>query len=263
MPDLTPFAPTNQPKKDPSTGLLNLAVPFAGDAINGLVSLFTAKKNRQNALDDWNRQNEYNSPAAQMERYKQAGLSPNLIYGQTNTAPPIRSTEMVAPQIDPKNVDFLSRHLNLKQQQLQTDNLAKQLEVQNANIDLINANTVKAKSETDWKNVTTQNFKDNIAPFQWDYYSERSRQMRQQTSNMTIQNDVLNNTVKKIKEDTSLTKDRQDLVVQTIKNYIAAEKLLGEKFFTEKQQNEFVKKIDSASKVGGMGLKILQMLMRK
>lgn len=33
-------------------------------------------------LDMWNRQNEYNSPEAQMLRLSQAGLNPNLVYGQ-------------------------------------------------------------------------------------------------------------------------------------------------------------------------------------
>lgn len=32
-------------------------------------------------LESWNRQNTYNSPAAQMARYSTAGLNPNLIYG--------------------------------------------------------------------------------------------------------------------------------------------------------------------------------------
>lgn len=43
--------------------------------------------NRQNAynLEMWNMQNAYNSPAAQMARYKEAGLNPNLIYGQSNS----------------------------------------------------------------------------------------------------------------------------------------------------------------------------------
>lgn len=50
-------------------------------------------RSRADALADWNMQNEYNSPAAQMARFKAAGLNPNLIYGQTNTAPPVRSTE--------------------------------------------------------------------------------------------------------------------------------------------------------------------------
>lgn len=37
-------------------------------------------------LDLWHLQNEYNSPAAQMMRYQDAGLNPNLIYGQQNVA---------------------------------------------------------------------------------------------------------------------------------------------------------------------------------
>lgn len=38
----------------------------------------------QAALEQWQRENEYNSPAAQMQRYMDAGLNPNLIYGQQN-----------------------------------------------------------------------------------------------------------------------------------------------------------------------------------
>lgn len=37
-------------------------------------------------LELWNLQNEYNSPASQMKRFQDAGLNPNLIYGQQNTA---------------------------------------------------------------------------------------------------------------------------------------------------------------------------------
>lgn len=63
------------------------------------------EKARQFALDDWNRTNEYNSPAAQMKRYRDAGLNPNLIYGQTNTADAVSSYkpnpyQEQAPQFD-------------------------------------------------------------------------------------------------------------------------------------------------------------------
>lgn len=37
-------------------------------------------------LELWKLTNEYNTPEAQMARYQQAGLNPNLIYGQSNTA---------------------------------------------------------------------------------------------------------------------------------------------------------------------------------
>ena len=44
--------------------------------------------NRSNKwnLDRWNEQNLYNSPEQQMERYKEAGLNPNLIYGTGTTS---------------------------------------------------------------------------------------------------------------------------------------------------------------------------------
>ena len=33
-------------------------------------------------LEQWNRNNAYNSPAAQMQRFKAAGLNPDLMYQQ-------------------------------------------------------------------------------------------------------------------------------------------------------------------------------------
>lgn len=36
----------------------------------------------QRSIEMWNRQNEYNTPAAQMARFKAGGLNPHLIYGQ-------------------------------------------------------------------------------------------------------------------------------------------------------------------------------------
>ena len=53
------------------------------DATN-MANLELAKWQYQANLEQWNRENEYNSPAAQMQRYMDAGLNPNLIYGQQN-----------------------------------------------------------------------------------------------------------------------------------------------------------------------------------
>lgn len=59
---------------------------------------------RQNALADWNMQNAYNSPSEQMQRFKAAGLNPNLIYGQTSEAPAVRSAP--APNWNPQAPQF-------------------------------------------------------------------------------------------------------------------------------------------------------------
>lgn len=55
----------------------------------------------------WNLQNEYNSPRAEMQRYKDAGLNPNLIYGNSNSGgsagsiatPDIQQTQFRTPDI--------------------------------------------------------------------------------------------------------------------------------------------------------------------
>lgn len=43
------------------------------------------ERNLQDQVKLWNMQNEYNSPSAQMSRFADAGLNPNLIYGQGNS----------------------------------------------------------------------------------------------------------------------------------------------------------------------------------
>lgn len=59
-------------------------------------------RQRQDALSDWNMQNAYNAPSAQMERLKNAKLNPNLIYGTGTQAAglstPVRSSSASTPQ---------------------------------------------------------------------------------------------------------------------------------------------------------------------
>lgn len=66
---------------------------IVGSLINWGATAQQNKKNRQFAeqmaekewkrnLDMWNMQNAYNTPSAQMKRFKDAGLNPHLIYGK-------------------------------------------------------------------------------------------------------------------------------------------------------------------------------------
>lgn len=75
----------------------------------------------QQNLEQWNRENEYNSPIAQMARYAEAGLNKNLIYGQQNTSAsspklsylPQNVAHMEAPKIN-LQLEGLFKLLNLK-----------------------------------------------------------------------------------------------------------------------------------------------------
>ncbi|WNK13892.1 MAG: DNA pilot protein [Microvirus sp.] len=105
--------------------------PFAGIATGGLSMLQTgieARQQRKNielqnklnleqsqlefdrGKEMFNLSNEYNSPSAQMARYKQAGLNPNLIYGQgspgnaPNVLPQYRGAQLSANYKAPINV---------------------------------------------------------------------------------------------------------------------------------------------------------------
>jgi len=55
----------------------------------------------QRSIQDWNRQNLYNDPESQMARFKAAGLSPHLIYGQGNAG-----NAASTPQYHPANLQY-------------------------------------------------------------------------------------------------------------------------------------------------------------
>lgn len=98
------------------------ALPMVGSIANAIGNIGTARKNRrftreenerqrqwstqqwerqnQASIDFWKMQNAYNDPAAQMERLKNAGLNPNLVYGSgaDATAGPISTHSASQPR---------------------------------------------------------------------------------------------------------------------------------------------------------------------
>lgn len=89
---------------------------------------------RQDSLADYNMQNQYNSPAATMQRLKAAGLNPNLVYGDgaTTTAAPVRSSSVESAEFNAPNFDtssVMGTYQNARNMELQTDNLRKQNEL--------------------------------------------------------------------------------------------------------------------------------------
>ena len=98
--------------------------------------------NRQaeHQLDMWRLQNEYNTPAARMQRLREAGLNPNLAAGQGSAggiAGSVGAPEMprYAParpnyQMQPFSIpDILGQYQDFKTKSAQQDLLAKQARV--------------------------------------------------------------------------------------------------------------------------------------
>lgn len=68
-------------------GAIGAGIGMLGSAISQRQNYKYSKKlmelQYQQNLDLWNKQNEYNSPSAQMQRLQAAGLNPNLVYGSS------------------------------------------------------------------------------------------------------------------------------------------------------------------------------------
>lgn len=54
---------------------------YQGQKHTNKTNIQLAKEGREHDVNMWNKQNEYNTPDMQMQRLKEAGLNPNLIYG--------------------------------------------------------------------------------------------------------------------------------------------------------------------------------------
>lgn len=121
---------------------------------------------KQNARDlgYWHMQNEYNSPEAQMRRLKDAGLNPNMVYGNgavaNNASAPHASN---APSWTPEAPRFdssfaqqgLSQYFDLEMRKAQTDNLKAQNTVIMQDAALRAAQTGKTIQDTARSSVET------------------------------------------------------------------------------------------------------------
>lgn len=90
-----------------------------------------AKFNNDLAIENWQRQNAYDAPKAQMQRYQEAGLNPNLIYGQQNTGGTIQSgsASFDADSMVPNEgkairgiADAIGTYQNIRSMQIQNSN---------------------------------------------------------------------------------------------------------------------------------------------
>lgn len=108
-----------------------------------------AKQQYNYQMDMWNANNVYNSPLQQMERLREAGLNPNLVYGNgsaTHTA-----TMASAPSVGYKAMSHPLQNALLSYQvenmRAQNDNLKAQNELLKSQAESVRAGIPKTKAE--------------------------------------------------------------------------------------------------------------------
>jgi hypothetical protein len=193
-------------------------------------------KQRQDALSDWQRTADYNSPQAQMIRYKEAGLNPNLIYGSATNSPmaqmkgPTMETSELPPyQLNKNNVgDAIGTYQNLKITNLQADNLATQNELLKSQI---NYNNVKALTEP---------FKQNLMEQQTTNEFWKTKLNQRQDSHLNVMNPHLQSLIQEklsnVIADTALKQGKTSMIPGMVA--LNAEKVISERLDQAKTKQE-------------------------
>lgn len=134
------------------------ALDLASGLFNTSIQYATSKKlmDYQNKLNiqNWHMANEYNSPKAQMERYKAAGLNPNLVYGSLGQTAAGNLSSPSSSGINPRiNLSgslsaYRIASAQVKNMQLQNSNIEEQNNQIRANIAKTNAETRNIEENT-------------------------------------------------------------------------------------------------------------------
>lgn len=125
-----------------------------GGILNQIFADKAAKKAYQRQLDFWNKQNEYNLPANQMQRLQAAGLNPNLVYGSGAT-----SMSAQLSSVRPSSAELGSGIAAAGNVVAQTALLKAQKENIEADTKLKEQETAKKSSETDLNKYDLDNMR--------------------------------------------------------------------------------------------------------
>lgn len=110
---------------------------------SGVGSYLGSKYAADKQYQIWHEQRDWNTPAAQMQRYKEAGLNPNLIYGSVDSGN--MSNPPVMPNMGEAIGNGISRGLETY---LQVRNMKAQLRKADAEADSAEATTANINADT-------------------------------------------------------------------------------------------------------------------
>lgn len=192
-----------------SNDSLNSAIIGATGSINSaIVSNAGNRRSQERAnkhnIEFWRMQNEYNNPTSQMQRLRDAGLNPNLIYGsgttQTGNADRIAPSKASPYEFD-SPIQDIARFADTGVKNAQADNLKTQNTVLTQEAILKGAQTAKLGTETA-QNKFDYNLATELRDTSLQAAKENLRNLEQNTIGRQLDNDfkdqALKNRVKDI-----------------------------------------------------------------
>ena len=243
------------------TSLANWAktgAPSSSSVLNTGLTMLTNYTNRQNALKDQQRLNAYNAPAQQMQRFKEAGLNPNLIYKQTNEGAAVRSTDAIAPKIDETQLDVLGKTNNIAVQKLNLESMKLRNKNQQLQNEVLAAQLPDLKQKPYLQNRQSEAAYDNLIEqvnlkrLERGQYPIKTDILAGQLKALTTNNAYLNTTLMQKYDINELVKKNMDAIIQGRLNQNDMQKI---ELDVRKELNEIADGLGSS--VGGKVMEFL------
>lgn len=110
--------------------LIAAGASVAGSIINNIGQRRAQKLANEQNVKYWNLQNDYNSPTAQMQRLRSAGMNPAMMYGQSASGATGAASSIAPSKAAPRENALSGQNLSMFSQiantEAQTDNLRRQ-----------------------------------------------------------------------------------------------------------------------------------------
>jgi hypothetical protein len=208
------------PTTDPSITVA--ALNAASQGINAVSTGTMHRANRRQAekmfqwevdtaRENWRRQNEYNSPLQQMQRLKEAGLNPNLVYGNGAVAQggSIASSSASAPPGQAPQFDLggiVSGYLDAESKKVQIDN-AKEVQKNLATERLLKEAQIGKINQDVINNVWDLERRKGLAPYQLTSLRTSIDQQLANIQNTNARTDLTKTQIPQVEAQTNMIID--------------------------------------------------------
>lgn len=219
---------------------------FNEHAANKAFSRQKALMQMQNelAIQNWERENAYNTPAAVKQRLMAAGINPDLMYGQLGMASMQSDISSPSAPSAPMSSTGIS---NLAQDIAAIQNAITNRNISEAQIPNINADTGNKVADTRNKEVDTEGKSlDNVGKELANEYSRRTLEDR--VANVGLQNHWTQEQINNMKQQTVNLQAQYRMLIENINNAIRDGKLKDKEIkYFDAQMSAYIQNLRASS----------------
>lgn len=246
-------------------GLLNWGQSITNTNLTRQANMELAEFGFQKNLDMWNRQNAYNHPSSQMERLKQAGLNPNLVYGNgvvgnsAGTMPQYQTPRVQYDAPAPVQIpQMISAYQDFRLKQAQTSNVEDQNEAIRVGIE-----NARAHGKILGERLPGETYRSQLAGLDWSRQNATQEEaikylmlkyqlggeiLGYQRDASRLNADRVQQAINKAKQDIAYSRTAQDKMVQDIAySKTAQAKLEADTQYTRGRTNMLPRVLESVN----------------